>query len=150
MKGEKMASPLNPAPQNAGDKIEKIKQIAKIIYPYIYTNDEKFSETDAEDLARELQNLPKIINLLEWALRNVNKIEISDKDELKAYDKKTGYALYITLVAGRGAQTEVVTYADANAVYVLVFKAPVLKVIRRAKKALKDALKRYTKAQQML
>ena len=94
-----MASPLNPAPQNAGDKIEKIKQIAKIIYPYIYANDEKFSETDAEDLARELQNLPKIINLLEWALRNVNKVEISASDELKFYDKKTGYALYITLVA---------------------------------------------------
>ena len=145
-----MTAPLNPTPAGAGDKIEKIKQIAKIIYPYVYNNDNEFSELDAEDLARELQNLPKIINLLEWAIENVNKVEISASDELRAYDKKTGYALYITLVAGRGAQTEVVVYPDANAVYVLVFNAPVLKVMKRAKKALKDALARYTKAQQML
>ncbi|AFU91982.1 hypothetical protein STSV2_03 [Sulfolobus virus STSV2] len=146
-----MAAPLNPTPAaNAGDKIEKIKQIAKIIYPYIYTSDNEFSETDAEDLERELQYLPKIINLLEWALKNVNKVEISASDELKFYDKKTGYALYITLAKGRGAQTEVVVYPDANTIYVLVFKAPVLKILKRAKKALEDALKRYTKAQQIL
>ncbi|MFH7835732.1 MAG: hypothetical protein QXL51_03970 [Candidatus Aenigmatarchaeota archaeon] len=144
-----MAQPLIQ-PSNAGDEIQKLKQVAKIIYPNIYTKNEKFSELDAQDVKRELQYLPQIINLLEWALRNVNKLRAGYGDELRYYDDKTGNAIRVVLCEGRGSSAEVVPYPNENTIYILACEGPVVKVIRNVKRALKETLARYTKAQQIL
>ncbi|MEM0227058.1 MAG: hypothetical protein QXF46_09310 [Thermofilaceae archaeon] len=137
-------------PPNAGDKIQKLKQVAQIIYPNIYAKSETFSELDAQDLESELQNLPQIINLLEWALKNINKLRAGYGDELRYYDDKTGNTIRVVLCEGRGSSAEVVPYVNENTIYILTCDAPVVKVIRNVKKALKETLARYIRAQQIL